>query len=302
MNNKTILITGICGFLGRHLEQNIKKKFPLSLIFGVDINNDSKNLNVFNIDLLNRNKLIKFLSIKKPDYIFHLAGILYSSDIEKLYTHNVLVTQNLLDCVNNMELSCKVIIPGSAAEYGNFNQNSLPIKEYYLPNPISPYGISKVWQSSLAIYYSNFKVDVVVGRVFNLMGEGMPSTLSLGSFASQLKKIRDGQLPPELVCGNLNTKRDFIDIEDACLGLIAIASNGKSGEIYNICSGKSSSIISLIKLMIKQTDVIVNIKSNEDNFKLNDILDIYGSNEKIFKDTGWKPLVNINEACKKMLN
>ena len=301
MNHKTILITGIHGFVGRNLETIIREKYPSARIIGIDIAFIKGNKHVVVMNLFDQNKISHLLEHELPDYIFHLAGSIYTPNFKLLYESNVLTTEILLDSLRNRGMSCRVIIPGSAAEYGAVHVDDLPLDEDHQTNPVSPYGVSKVWQTTIARYYGQLGVDVVVGRMFNLMGRGMPVGLSLGSFITQLKKIKAGDLPPRLVCGNLKSKRDFIDIHDACLGLIAIAERGACGEIYNICSGESISIGNLLDQMIRLINMNVPIESEEKLYKSIDIENIFGNNHKIFQETGWLPRITLLESCRRML-
>ena len=301
MNHKSVLITGIQGFVGRHLAAVIHGKYPAAWIIGVDKVFDQGKENVIVMDLLDQKGTALLLEQVSPDYIFHLAGKIYTSSFKALYDSNVQSTENILEYLRIRGMPCRVVIPGSAAEYGAVRADDFPINEDHLTNPVSVYGVSKVWQTTLARYYGQLGVDVVIGRMFNLMGRGMPEGLSLGSFVSQLKKIRAGDSPSKLVCGNLNPKRDFVDIEDACLGLIAIAEKGTCGEIYNICSGKSVSIRDILAQMIHFLKMNVSIESDEKFYKLKDIEDIYGNNNKIFQTTGWLSRVSLQDSSRKML-
>jgi len=302
MNHKTILITGIHGFIGRNLVAIIKEKYPSARITGVDKTFCKGKENVAVMNLLDQKGMTHLLEQVLPDYIFHLAGNIYTENFKLLYEGNVLTTKILLDFLRNRGMSCRVIIPGSAAEYGTVHADELPIDEDHLTNPVSPYGVTKVWQTTLARYYGQLGVDVVIGRMFNLMGRDMPVELSLGSFISQLKRIKAGDLPPKLVCGNLKSKRDFIDVEEACLGLIAVAERGACGEIYNICNGESISIGDILDQMIRLINIAVAIESNEKYYKLKDIEDIYGSNNKILKETGWLPRMTLRASCERMIS
>lgn len=301
MNNKTILITGIHGFVGRHLVAVIQEKYPTAQIVGVDKSFCQGKENVAVMNLLDQKGTALLLEQVSPDYIFHLAGTIFAPSFKMLYENNVLPTEILLDSLRIQGMPCRVVVPGSASEYGAVHADDLPIDEDHPTNPVSPYGVSKVWQTTLARYYVQLGVDLVIGRMFNLMGRGMPTELSLGSFISQLKSIKAVDFPPRLVCGNLKPKRDFIDIEDACLGLIAVAERGACGEIYNICTGKSIAIGDALDQMIRLLKMAVTIESDEKRYKLKDIEDIYGSNRKILKDTGWLPRVTLRESFERVL-
>jgi GDP-4-dehydro-6-deoxy-D-mannose reductase len=120
----------------------------------------------------------------RPNYIYHLAGEIYTKDWGKLYRGNVETTINIME-VKRTGTSCRVVIAGSAAEYGCISDTDLPISEKQIPNPVVPYGVAKVWQTAIAKYYATLGVNIAIGRMFNIIGPGAPEGLSVSAFASQ---------------------------------------------------------------------------------------------------------------------
>lgn len=298
----TALITGINGFIGSHLSRIINAEKPDLSIVGVDrlMTPEIPGIPHLQVDLLDKEAISHAIQTIQPDYIFHLAGVIYSGDLQELYKGNVQSTVNLLESVKALTKPLRVIISGSAAEYGSIPSTDLPLTEQQIPNPVSPYGVSKVWQTTVARYYATQGVDVQIGRVFNVIGKGMPADLSIGSFASQLGKISFGDLPPRLSVGNLKPKRDFIDVEDVCRAFIVMAGNGRCGEISNICSGKSISVEDIVYLMIAMTKLDVEITIDPGKVKGTDINDIYGNNSKL-TSVGWHINVPIEKSIEQIM-
>ena len=303
MSNKTVLITGVNGFIGSHLARIIKSDKPNMSIVGIDRVITSGNIGILQqqVDLLDREAVAHVVQTTQPDYIFHLAGVIYSSDLQELYNGNVLTTVNLLEAVKAVKKHVRAIIPGSAAEYGSIASADLPLTENHLPNPVSLYGVAKAFQTTVARFYATQGVDVQVGRVFNVIGRGMPEGLSIGSFASQLGKISRGDLPPRLEVGNLKPKRDFVAVEDICRAFICMAEKGRSGEISNICSGKSISMEDLLRVMIAKSKLNVEITVDPNRVKGADINDIYGDNSKLVS-IGWKATVPIEKSIEQIMD
>jgi GDP-4-dehydro-6-deoxy-D-mannose reductase len=302
MENKTIVITGSKGFIGRHLSEILSNTFPAIKIVGVDRKTFPENSENFAVNLLEPDSTFQIIDKIRPNYIFHLAGEIYTKDWGELYRSNVETTINIMEAVKQTGTSCRVVIPGSAAEYGCISGIDLPISEKQIPNPVVPYGVAKVWQTTVAKYYVSLGVNVVIGRLFNIIGPGAPEGLSIGAFASQLGKIKRGEMPPNILVGNLKSKRDFIDIIDACLGLLALATKGKNGEIYNICSGRSFSMERVLQMMIDQAGLDVRTKVDLLRVKGEDIGDIFGDNEKIKSDTGWSQSIQLAESIDAIAN
>lgn len=294
MRDSTILITGANGYIGHNLCALLKETTPDGRIVGVD--RKAASAGTLPLDLLEKKDVADLISELRPDYIFHLAGVIYSRDWEAHYKGNVETTINILEAVKRGSLKSRVIIPGSAAEYGRISTSDLPITERQTPNPISPYGVAKVWQTTVTRYYAANGVDAMTGRIFNVIGKGMPEGLSIGAFAGQLKKIKNSELPPKLTVGNLRPRRDFIDVIDACRGLISLAVKGRQGEVYNICSGRSVSMEDVLRKMIVGSGLDIEIVSDPARQKDADIEDIFGTHEKLSGDTGWTPVVPLETS------
>jgi len=301
MKNKTILITGNSGFIGTRLTAILSDAYPESSIKGVDRVACSGRLETHSVDLLDPEDTCRIIEIVRPDYIFHLAGAIYTRDWRELYLGNVKTTYNIMEGVKQAGIACRIVIPGSAAEYGHVPAIKLPIDEDQIPNPIVPYGVAKVWQTTMAGYYATCGLDVVIGRMFNLIGPGAPTGLSVGAFAQQLRAIKRRESPPEISVGNLEPRRDFIDIDDACFGLIAVARKGQCGEVYNICSGHSIAMKEILEMMIGFAGIQVDVAVESSRFKTNDIDDIFGNYAKIKMTTGWRPATNIETSIRNLM-
>lgn len=296
MNSKTVVIAGIGGFIGRHLVSLFRATSPGAFIVGLGRGENSDANEMFSVDLLNKRLVQDIVGQIQPDYIFHLAGIVYSKEWGELYCGNVQTTINILQAVQELGVAAKIIIPGSAAEYGAVPAADLPLFETQALNPVTPYGVSKVWQTAAARYYATKGLNVVVGRIFNVIGRGIPETLSIGAFVSQLGRIRKGEIAPIITVGNLKSKRDFVDIRDVCYALIALAMHGVSGEVYNVCSGDSISMEYILGELIGRIGLDVQVTIDPSRIKNADVEEIYGSNQKIRKLTGWERAFSLSDS------
>jgi GDP-4-dehydro-6-deoxy-D-mannose reductase len=158
-----------------------------------------------------------------------------------------------------------------------------------------------MYQTELALSYFRKGSDVVIGRVFNIIGWATPVNFSIGKFAHEISLIQRGSKKHVLETKGLDSERDYVDIQDVCSALMAIAENGKSGDIYNICSGRSYKIKYLLDYLLKLSD-LEKVKVKTINSRDFEIKSIRGSNRKITKDTNWKPKVNIFESLENTLD
>jgi len=303
MNDINVLITGVNGFVGKYLSKLITEKYNRASVFGFDICGKSVKDKVFIVDIGKEDEVLPILDKLKPSYIFHLAGTIYSNNWDELFQNNVNKTKCLIDMIMKSKILSRIIIPGSAAEYGSIPTKYLPVIETQVPNPVTLYGLSKVFQTNIAKYYAAKGMDIVIGRLFNFIGKGASERLAIGAFAQQLMKINKFKSKRNIIrVGNIDSKRDFLDIEDICSGLIAIAQKGKRGEIYNICSGSSISMKNILKMMIDRNHQKIKVLVDHNRIKKNDIKNIYGSNQKIQSETGWYSQVSITKSIDKLFD
>ena len=304
MHGMQILITGITGFIGTHLTRILKQTFPSCHISGIGRFNSEKhqkNFNYYAINLLHPEELFEFIKNLQPEYIFHLSGVVFSYVWDDLYTGNVTATLNLLEAIRKANINTHVIMVGSAAEYGVVPVESLPVSESYVSMPKSPYGMTKLWQTMLAKYHNSRECPVTIARIFNVLSSGTPVNLTTGDLFSQLMNLSQPRQKSPIVVGNLAIKRDFLDVIDVCLTLIALAKRGHPGEIYNICSGVSVAVNDILDLALSLLEVDVDVVIDETKSQNIYVEDLYGCNAKIKKDTGWNVTITKEESIKRIL-
>lgn len=234
----------------------------------------------------------------RPEWIFHLAGGARGKSYEELFRDNVQCTENLLEGVLSKSSGCRVIVPGSAAEYGRVGPESQPVLENQTLHPISPYGVSKAWQTLLCGAFADRGVDIVIGRIFNVIGREAPVYSAIGSFLAQIENVRMGLQPPVLKTGNLHSKRDYLDVRDVAEALLALAEKGSSGEAYNVCSGGSVSMKEVLCRMIDRSGCRIQVEedSQHDSGRSRAIWDSLGSNAKLRRETGWTPKIALEQS------
>lgn len=296
---KRVLITGLAGFIGSSLVDFIERYSSSYEVYGIDIRPKKTGKRYFKGDVGDRSLVKKVLKKVRPHYIFHLVGSTNTRDFRGLISVNVSATQALLDAIAEIkDLKTRVVVPGSAAEYGRVLEKDMPVKESHSLSPINPYGVSKMHQVLLALSYSEAGLDVVIGRIFNVLGWGTPRDFSIGRFAYETSLIKRDKKKACIETRGLSSERDFLDIKDVCAGLIAIAEKGKKGNVYNICSGKAYKIKNALDYLLKAAGLSkVKIKTSR-SFNP-EVRTIRGSNTKIIKHTKWRPEVNIRESLQK---
>src|SRR6266566_519957 len=149
-------------------------------------------------------------------------------------------------------------------------------------------------------YFLDYKIPAVNVRLFNTTGPGKTKDAP-SDFVRQLIGIKKGLQPPIIEVGNLKSRRAFLDVNDAVRGFYLAAMKGKRGESYNLCASQTYQIGELLRTAIRLSAVKAEVRPVPRLMRPSDERIIFGSAEKIRKDTGWKPLLSIEQTLKSML-
>jgi nucleoside-diphosphate-sugar epimerase len=277
---KRSLVLGSLGFTGRNLCNRLRKEQGVEVV-GVDCLSNGRDGD-YVCDLRDYGAITALLSELKPDQIYNVAGSI-SNKYEECYASNVIITKNLLDVMESIKVTRRILLVGSAAEYGLVSTDDLPVKETQLPNPVSIYGLTKVYQSALMRTYRNlYDLDIVMVRPFNLLGEGISENLFPGRLQRSIEDLKAGNIK-RIKTGSLNARRDYIRINDALVYYQLVMDEGIAGETYNVGSGRSVLLRDLLQDILNKQgldmSVIDEMPVQEKN-KL-DVPDIYGDISKI---------------------
>lgn len=294
---KRALITGISGFVGRHLREELLREGWD--VFGFDIRAEDDN--VFIGDLSDRALLSQVMLDCQPDAVFHLAGIIKSTDPQAYYTSNLFGTLNLLDALMQMEKRPKVVLASSSAVYG-LTKSARPITERSPLRPVTEYAVSKIAQETAALrYHYAFGLDVVIVRMFNLLGPGQSPDLACSAFARQIALAEISE-QNEIITGNLDAKRDFVDVRDAARAFALLAEKGEAGQTYNVCSGSVVSIQQCLSEMMLKSKKQLSTRADPARVQKNDVPVQVGSFQKLHKVAGWNPRIPLYESLADLLN
>ncbi len=282
MGNLNIAVTGGDGFLGSYLVNALQKKGIFPHLF--DINKNS----LFDIETMKD-------FVKEKDIIFHLAGANRDTD-SNLVKVNTLGTMGLLEAmVKHGKKGAKIIFASSFQVYKPTKEDS-PVDENTTPSPTSVYGISKYSAEKLIVNYSETKdIKGIVFRFSNLYGAGgKPFYNSV--IATFLELIKEGKVLT--INGSGEQKRDFLFVADAVDALLKVIDYSPERlEIFNICSGKLTSlneIIDFLKMPVK--DKKIEVSYNKDGKE--ELFFLRGDNQKAQKILNWRPKADIKEEIK----
>lgn len=304
------LITGIHGFAGSHLADLLVEKGET--VYGLARSPD-KNLNVAHLgnniqvmraDICNSAQVRQALESVRPDAIYHLAGLSYvpTTGDSSVFDSHYKGTQTLLESAKQLKLRAKIVWVGSSEEYGAINKDDGPINEKFQLNPMSLYGVSKSAADLLAnSFHERGELEVVRMRPFNHIGPRQDSRFVVSSFARQIAEIEAGA-EPVLKTGNLESERDFTDVRDIVRAYHAVMQRGKSGEVYNVCSGKTKTIKDVLTELIAQAKPDIRVESDADRFRPNARVSFLGDFSKLKTATGWYPEILLEKSLRDTLD
>jgi CDP-glucose 4,6-dehydratase len=297
IKGKRVLITGITGFIGRHLE---KKMTELGArVIGISQRDESKYIikgNILHYDFVD--ELIKKYKIQQ---CFHLAG---ESLVEggqsapfQTFKINIQGTLNILESARENKLE-RIIITSTSHVYG---RNKVPYYEGYTPKPTRPYETSKACTDLLAQSYADtFGLPVLIPRFVNIYGPGDHN------FYRVIPKIMKGLYgDTALKMWGGEARRDYLFIDDAISAFVQMAKFDITGDmknrIFNFGSGNVISVKDLLEKILLMTGMNPTIERVE-NTRQDEIKAQYVSFKKAEKTLRWKPQVGIDDGLKKTIS
>ena len=295
-----VLITGINGFVGTHLQRFLRRKSYD--VYGIDRHFTYDK--IFKADIRDKKRILNIIKKIKPAKVFHLAAV---STVEKSLKFpkltedvNVKGTQNILDACVASGINPKVLIVSSSEVYGN--KKKFPIKEDSKLNPLNPYAETRIKQEKLALeYFNKYGINIVISRSFNHTGPGQSSSFVCSNFAKQIAEIQNGVKKPVIEVGNLDTVRDFLDVRDIIVAYNLALDKCRFGEVYNICSSKHYKIGDILNIILGMSKRHIKVRINKQEDRSHDIKITYGDNSKFCNETKWKPKIGIEKTLKDLI-
>jgi len=302
-----VLVTGCGGFVGRVLAEQLLGAGHA--VFGAERETRRvlpAGVKALGGDLTTAATVRDIVEASRPDWIVHLAA---QSSVRRSFddpagtlSGNTLPALHLLESVRVDGRAVRVLLVGSADEYGVIDPSDLPVQEAHAVNPESPYALAKTVQARYgALYAARYGVDVVMTRSFNHTGPGQRDAFVLPAFARQLCEIRAGLREAVLHVGNLDVRRDFTDVRDVCNAYIALLERGRAGEVYNVCSGESISLREALERMRRIAGVDVTIEVDPERLRPVDMPELRGDAAKIRRDTGWEASIPFDETLRSLI-
>lgn len=227
----------------------------------------------------------------RPDEVYLLAGTTRARGWDAMWRAHVTATVNLLEALAARGKPVRVVVAGSSAEYGAAGGRRRPDEDAPL-EPVTPYGSCKLAQTMAALSFARGPVEVVAARIFNVLGPGAPENLAPGAFARQVARVAGGLQPPEVLVGDLSPRRDYIDVRDVASALELLMRRGRSGECYNVGSGRSVPMSAVLRGLADAAGVTVRPVVDRARVRRSEVRDLAADARKI-RALGWSPKITL---------
>jgi GDP-4-dehydro-6-deoxy-D-mannose reductase len=303
------LITGITGFVGSYLAEHLLSTHPDVELFGLhrwrsasaDVADLAPVVRLTDGDLLDATSILRALHASRPDVIFHLAAsssVASSWDTPaEIMQVNVMGTLHLLEAMRQMDLDAPVVLACSAEGYGAVAEKDLPIREDAPFRPVSPYAVSKAAVDLLAFqYFQTFRLRTIRLRLFNHCGPRQSDRFVISALARQIAEIEAELRPPEVRVGNLEARRDFVDVRDVVRAYWLAATKGSPGECYNVATGRSHSVRQVLDHLLTLSDAVVDVVFDPGRLRPAEIPRLEGDASRFRTATGWEPAIPFEQT------
>jgi UDP-glucose 4-epimerase len=297
------LVTGAAGFIGSTLVDRLLADG--ADVIGVDAFLDyyPRPLKERNLGAAVKHGRFRFVETRLQDadipaliadrtHIFHLAaqaGVRKSwgRDFTVYTVNNIEATQVLLEACRDTSIE-RLVYASTSSVYGD--EAAIPMREDALPQPVSPYGVTKLAAEQLChLYYVNFGVPTTALRYFTVYGPRQRPDMAFHKF---LRAAHDGT--PIAVYGDGEQTRDFTFVHDAVSATIAAATRGVPGRVYNVGGGSRVTVNQVLAMIGRVTgrEPIIRI----DSVQKGDMRHTFADTSRARTDLGFNPSVQLEEG------
>lgn len=274
-----VYVTGARGFVGTRLVRRLEQGGHLVTAADREV------------DIRDSRALCASLRAAAPEAVVHLAA--QSSvaasfhDPAGCYEINYLGSLNLLRALDQVAPAARLLLIGSADQYGGQARGAPALEESDPLRPQSPYARSKLAVERLGLRANRRGGNVVATRSFNHTGPGQDDRFVAPTFARQAAEIAAGLREPRIQVGNLESVRDFLHVDDVIDAYTALLEPGVAPGVYNVASGVPHTIRELLNALLARAEVEARIEVDPARMRPTDQL--LGSADKLRRETGWRP-------------
>jgi GDP-4-dehydro-6-deoxy-D-mannose reductase len=298
---KTVLVTGSEGFVGSHLIKALDVSMYEVVATCLPQLVPKKGKYVA-LDILNLDLAVEVFKQHDPDIVFHLAAVSSVAksfrDRPTAYSTNIVGTANLLEATKSLKKKSQFFFVSTCEIYGG-GEGLSEDGPTALKNP---YAVSKYSAELICNDYQRDGLECVIIRPFTHTGPGQAESFVLPTIAKQVSEIEKGKRAPLIELGNVEAKREFLNVKDIVSAYGMAMEKCVVGETYNIASGKGYKISEVVDIFAALSKKTFDLKTNPTKMRKNDIPVLLGDGTKFSQLTGWSPKVKIEKTVEDLLN
>ncbi len=269
-----ILVTGAGGFVGRHVVHELAQASHVPIAFDLQRCPHTPPENTYVGDLRDAEAVRDLIGQVHPDACIHLGGIAFVpmgwTDPDLVFSSNLTGTINLIEALRHGSPGSHVLVVTSAEVYGRMPAEK-PLDEDAPLQPDNLYAVSKIAADLTTLLYARrFAMPAMTARPENHIGPGQSPRFVASGFAEQLAQIARNEAEPVLHVGNLDNERDFTDVRDVARAYRLIVEKGRAGHAYNIASGHTVKIRSILEQLCAIAGVQPRIEVDPTRFRPTD--------------------------------
>ena len=286
------LVTGASGFVGRHLVAHL-----------IAAGDEVVELPA-EVDVTDAEAIGAAFSDTAPAVVYHLAAFSHPGDSwaepTRVFRVNAEGTLNVLQACSAGDVE-RVLVVGSADEYGVVDPGQLPLTEDAPLRPVTPYAASKVAAEFLALQaHLGGGLATVRVRAFNHTGPGQSPRFVVAALADRIVAAEESGRAVVNV-GSLDPVRDFTDVRDVVRAYRMIVDSGEPGAVYNVCSGTGVSVGDIVERLAAGSKTHLEVVVDPELVRPVEIPRLVGDNTRLRDATGWEPEIPLDRTLEDVL-
>lgn len=313
-NEKRVLITGISGFAGSFLAEQLLdlgcEVHGTIRRHAVPMHENIEHLRgktiLHEADITSAERIFEIFNEIKPNAIFHLAAESFVPtsfrEPARVTHNNIIGTIKLFEAARRSGAELESVqVACSSEQYGLVDPNEVPVTEDLKKNPFRPrsvYGISKCATEQIAwLYHNSYGVPSIITRGFNHEGPRRGIQFVTSVVHRQIVEILNNKRD-KFIIGNPNAIRDFTHVKDTVNAYVMLSEKKEFGEPFNVCSGMGITIADYVKLAKEIFDIKAPVFVDPKRMRPSEVPLLIGRNDKIYNETGWKPIRSVVDIIK----
>jgi len=312
--NKRVFVTGISGFAGSHLAEQLLdlgcEVHGTIRRHAVPMHENIEHLRgkiiLHEADITSAERIFGIFDEIEPNAVFHLAAESFIPtsfrEPARVAHNNIIGTIKLFEAARRFNGNLDSIhVACSSEQYGLVDPDEIPVTEDIKLNPFRPrsiYGISKCATEQIAwLYHNSYGIPSIITRGFNHEGPRRGIQFVTSVVHRQIVEILNGS-KEYIIIGNPNAIRDYTHVKDTVKAYILVSEKKRYSEPYNVCSGKGITIANYVELAKKIFNISADIFVDQNRLRPSEVPLLIGRNDKIISDIGWRPLRSIIDIIK----